>query len=237
MYIYKYTISTSTIYFLTTALPSDGSVLIQNKVGKPPSWQGPPGQTQTYSTSHVDVPVKDPQPAWAGIFSALPQTLGTVAVAAIKFITPQAPQVDRVDSAPSSPGRPGPVSVSEVRPLIDLEDPSVLTMGMLGVAAVTGLSYAVTSSLISGDSDDDEDYDYDDAESKVALNNFERYGAQYFLTEFGSKRSFENLINARVKPDNKKKRRRRSSTQSMVKPSKFYQPSPNSHLKWLPRHS
>ena len=102
---------------------------------------------------------------------------------------------------------------------------------MLGVAAVTGLSYAVTSSLTSGDSDDEED-----AESKVALNNYERFGAQYFLTNFGSKRSFDNLTNAKVKNRNKK-RRRRSSIQSMPKQSTFSQPFPNNYLYWLPRNS
>ena len=77
-------------------------------------------------------------------------------------------------------------------------------MGMLGVAAVTGLSYAITSSLSSGDSEDEED----DAELKSTLNNFERFGAEYFLTDFGSKRSFGKLTNAKLKTSKKKKRRR-----------------------------
>ena len=100
-------------------------------------------------------------------------------------------------------------------------------MGMLGVAAVTGLSYAITSSLSSGDSDD--------AESKVALNNFERFGAEHFLTDFGSKRSFDNLTNANVKTGKTKRRRRRSNINSRMKPSTFYQPISKNYLSRTPR--
>ena len=84
---------------------------IQNKVGKPANWDKPPG---TYSESSVDVPVKDPHPSWAGIFTSLPQTFGTLAVAAIKFITPKAPADDRIGVNKPSGGRPGSTSVSEV---------------------------------------------------------------------------------------------------------------------------
>ena len=63
----------------------------------------------------VNVPVKDEESSPIDLITTLPQTLGTLAVAAIKFVTPKQPQVDRVGTVPSSPGRPGPVSSSEVK--------------------------------------------------------------------------------------------------------------------------
>ena len=115
-------------------------------------------------------------------------------------------------------------SIIKVRPLIDLEDPSTLTMGMLGVAAVTGLSYAVTSSFASEDSEDDDD---DDAESKIAPNLFEIYGPEHFLTNFDSlnlKRSFDNIVSAKFNNHANRQKRRRRNVQSSAKSYKVNQP-------------
>ena len=111
----------------------------------------------------------------------------------------------------------------QVRPLIDLEDPNTLTMGMLGVAAVTGLSYAVTSSFASEDSDDDDD----NAESKTVPNLFELYGPEHFLTNFDSldlKRSFDNIVSAKYNKHAERQRRRRRNVQISAKSYKFNQP-------------
>ena len=111
-----------------------------------------------------------------------------------------------------------------MRPLIDLEDPNTLTMGMLGVAAVTGLSYAVTSSFASEDSEDDDD---DDAESKIAPNLFEIYGPEHFLTNFDSldlKRSFDNIVSAKFNNHANRQKRRRRNVQSSAKSYKVNQP-------------
>ena len=115
-------------------------------------------------------------------------------------------------------------SIIKVRPLIDLEDPSTLTMGMLGVAAVTGLSYAVTSSFASEDSEDDDD---DDAESKIAPNLFEIYGPEHFLTNFDSldlKRSFDNIVSAKFNNHANRQKRRGRNMQSSAKSYKVNQP-------------
>ena len=107
--------------------------------------------------------------------------------------------------------------------MIDLEDPNTLTMGMLGVAAVTGLSYAVTSSFASGDSEDDDD---DDAESKMVPNLFEIYGPEHFLTNFDNldlKRSFDNIASAKYSNHAKRQRRRRN-VQISAKSYKVNQP-------------
>jgi len=99
-----------------------------------------------------------------------------------------------------------------------------LTMGMLGVAAVTGLSYAVTSSFASEDSDDDDD---DDAESKTVPNLFELYGPEHFLTNFDSldlKRSFDNIVSAKFNNHAKRQRRRRRNVQISAKSYEFNQP-------------
>ena len=113
----------------------------------------------------------------------------------------------------------------QVRPLIDLEDPSTLTMGMLGVAAVTGLSYAVTSSFASEDSEDDDD----DAESKIAPNLFELYGPEHFLTNFDHlnlKRSFDNIVSAKLNnhATQRRQRRRRRNVPIRAKSYKLNQP-------------
>lgn len=197
--------------------------MIQNKIGKPPTYSQPPGAT--YSESHVEVPVKDPQPPWSNIFASIPQTLGTLAVAAVKFVTPKAPADKSGVNRPG--GRPS-ATVSEVRPLIDLEDPSTLTMGMLGVAAVTGLSYAVTSSFASEDSEDNDD----DAESKTNTNLFELYGPEHFLTNFDNldwnnlKRSFDNIVSAKLNnhATQRRQRRRRRNVQIRAKSYKPNQP-------------
>merc|ERR1719273_1069577 len=141
---------------------------------------------QTYSESVVEVPVKDSEASLVDSLTSIPQSLGTLAVSAIKFITPKKPAVDRISSIPSG-GRPPSATVSEVRPLIDLEDPSTLALGVAGVAAITGVTYAITNALDSENASVDED----DAESKQVPNNFERFGAEHFLTNFASKRSFD----------------------------------------------
>ena len=48
--------------------------------------------------------------SWTDIFTALPQTLGTMAVSLIKFVTPKSPAGKRVDNV----RKPSPQSVSEV---------------------------------------------------------------------------------------------------------------------------
>ena len=115
-----------------------------------------------------------------------------------------------------------------MRPLIDLEDPSTLTMGMLGVAAVTGLSYAVTSSFASEDSEDTDV----DAESKTNTNLFELYGPEHFLTNFDNldwnnlKRSFDNIVSAKLNnhATQRRQRRRRRNVQIRAKSYKPNQP-------------
>ena len=95
---------------------------------------------------------------------------------------------------------------------------------MLGVAAVTGLSYAVTSSFASGDSEDDDD---DDAESKMVPNLFEIYGPEHFLTNFDNlnlKRSFDNIATAKYSDHAKRQKRRRRNVQISAKSYKFNQP-------------
>ena len=85
--------------------------------------------------------------SWTDIFTSLPQTIGTLAVSAIKFVTPKAPNQaqDKVDSVSSSSSS----SVSVVKPLIDLSDPSTVTLGVLGTAALGTVAYAF---LTSGES-------------------------------------------------------------------------------------
>ena len=96
-----------------------------------------------------------------------------------------------------------------MRPLIDLEDPSTLALGVAGVAAITGVTFAITNALDSENASSDED----DAESKQVPNNFERFGAEHFLTNFASKRSFDNFANYPTAPyiKNKTRRSRRSN--------------------------
>ena len=48
--------------------------------------------------------------SWTDIFTALPQTLGTMAVSLIKFVTPKSPAQKRVDNV----RRPASQSVSQV---------------------------------------------------------------------------------------------------------------------------
>jgi hypothetical protein len=78
-----------------------------------------------------------------------------------------------------------------------------------GVAAITGVTFAITNALDSEAASSDED----DAESKQVPNNFERFGAEHFLTNFASKRSFDNFANRQAMPYIKKKttRSRRSN--------------------------
>ena len=93
--------------------------------------------------------------------------------------------------------------------MIDLEDPSTLALGVAGVAAITGVTYAITNALDSDAASSDED----DAESKQVPNNFERFGAEHFLTNFASKRSFDSFANHPAVPYIKKRntRSRRSN--------------------------
>ena len=58
------------------------------------------------------MPVKETQPSWADMFTSLPHTLGTIAVAAVKFITPKNQAVDKISN--TGGGRPPSTSVSEV---------------------------------------------------------------------------------------------------------------------------
>ena len=98
--------------------------------------------------------------------------------------------------------------------MIDLEDPSTLALGVAGVAAITGVTYAITNALDSDAASRDED----DAESKQVPNNFERFGAEHFLTNFASKRSFDNFANHPAVPYIKKKntRSRRSNRNKKI---------------------
>ena len=66
-----------------------------------------------------------------------------------------------------------------------------MALGVAGVAAITGVTFAITNALDSEAASSDED----DAESKQVPNNFERFGAEHFLTNFASKRSFDNFAN------------------------------------------
>ena len=98
--------------------------------------------------------------------------------------------------------------------MIDLEDPSTLALGVAGVAAITGVTYAITNALDSENASSDED----DAESKQVPNNFERFGAEHFLTNFASKRSFDNFANYPTAPyiKNKTRRSRRSNRNTKI---------------------
>ena len=100
-----------------------------------------------------------------------------------------------------------------------------MTFGMLGVAAITGVTYALTAGFDSADADSV----LEDSESKEALTSFERFAAEHFLTDFESKRSFDNVKNSKFSRDkkNRKSRRKRRNAQNRVKSSKFYQPSEN----------
>ena len=63
----------------------------------------------------MEVPVKDnEQSSLSDIFFNLPQTLGSIAIAAIKFVTPKDPLNDKVGGL-SSGTRPPTGTVSEVR--------------------------------------------------------------------------------------------------------------------------
>ena len=84
-----------------------------------------------------------------------------------------------------------------------------MALGVAGVAAITGVTFAITNALDSEAASSDED----DAESKQVPNNFERFGAEHFLTNFASERSFDNFANHPAVPYIKKKttRSRRSN--------------------------
>ena len=84
-----------------------------------------------------------------------------------------------------------------------------MALGVAGVAAITGVTFAITNALDSEAASSDED----DAESKQVPNNFERFGAEHFLTNFASKRSFDSFANHPAVPYIKKKttRSRRSN--------------------------
>ena len=60
-------------------------------------------------------------------------------------------------------------------------------------------------------------------------NNYERFGSEYFLTDFSSERSFKDGADARVHQD-KKRRRRRSSW-------KKYSLNLNNHIQHFKRDS
>ena len=74
--------------------------------------------------------------------SSLPQTLGKIAVAGIKFVTQGggATAQDKVDSPTQL--RPG-MTESVVKPMIDLSDPGTITAGVLGVGALGTLAYSL----------------------------------------------------------------------------------------------
>ena len=97
---------------------------------------------------------------------------------------------------------------------------------MLGVAAVTGLSYAVTSSFASEDSEDNDD----DAESKTNTNLFELYGPEHFLTNFDNldwnnlKRSFDNIVSAKLNNHATQRRQRRRRRNVKIR-AKSYKPN------------
>ena len=89
-----------------------------------------------------------------------------------------------------------------------------MALGVAGVAAITGVTYAITNALDSENASSDED----DAESKQVPNNFERFGAEHFLTNFASKRSFDNFANYPTAPyiKNKTRRSRRSNRNTKI---------------------
>lgn len=161
--------------------------------------------------------------SWADIFTLLPQTVGTMAVSLIKFITPKSPAQKRVDTV-----KPPSQSVSEVRPLIDLRDPSTVTLGVLGTAAIGSVAYALMASSSSSESL---------PASKQPPNNFVRFGSQYFLTDFSSKRSFENVADARVYQDKKHRRRRSSWKKHSINSNNHMQHFKANHLGWWPETS
>ena len=73
--------------------------------------------------------------------SSLPQTLGKIAVAGIKFVTQGggATAQDKVDSPTLRPG----MTESVVKPMIDLSDPGTITAGVLGVGALGTIAYSL----------------------------------------------------------------------------------------------
>ena len=74
--------------------------------------------------------------------SSLPQTLGKIAVAGIKFVTQGgggATAQDKVDSPNLRPG----MTESVVKPMIDLSDPGTITAGVLGVGALGTIAYSL----------------------------------------------------------------------------------------------
>ena len=81
-----------------------------------------------------------------GSLSAIPSTIGQIAVAGIKFVTqgggPSVAQ-DKV-STTSSNLRPG-MTESVVKPMIDLSDPGTITAGVLGVGALGTLAYSLVA--------------------------------------------------------------------------------------------
>ena len=99
---------------------------------------------------------------------------------------------------------------------------------MLGVAAITSVAYALSAAFDSSDSEDEEL----DADSRIALNNFQRFGAEYFLTDFSSERSFDRI------KDNKMTKNKKSKT--MKRRSSNYRRKRSGHqLRWRsrnPRH-
>ena len=105
------------------------------------------------------------------------------------------------------------IYLSQVRPLIDLSDPGTVTLGMLGTAALGTVAYALmgyseTPGL--------------EAEKRTAVNNFERFGAEHFLTDFSSYRTFVNGVIAKAEPAARTHRRKKRSWHKLQRKSASY---------------
>ena len=85
---------------------------------------------------------------------------------------------------------------------------------MFGVAAITLVAYVLTTYIDVSESPEL------GVQSKMSVKNFERFGEEYFLTEFNSKRSFGSVSYGKM-PRNKKnaRRRRRSKEGSYISSS------------------
>ena len=101
---------------------------------------------------------------------------------------------------------------------------------MLGVAAITSVAYALTTYVASSESSEL------DAESKMALNNFELFGADYFLTDFRLKRSFDSVEDVKIHREKKNRRRRQRSNKEGDTMSANFRHQ-RSHLMLWPRAS
>ena len=113
-----------------------------------------------------------------------------------------------------------------------MENPSTLTLGMLGVAAITSVAYLLTTSLTSsGSTKSDED-------SNLTPKSFARYGTEYFLTNFTPIRSTGIGADGKI-PRKKKNKKRlpRSNKEASTKSGNVRQHFKMSHLVWRPRAS